>query len=382
MTEIFQPAPDPPTELGRLRVLSSTAGIKVSPLALGAMSIGDAWDRMGHMDKEASFTLLDYFAECGGNFIDTSNNYQNEQSETWIGDWMQARDNRDRMVIATKYTTDYRWYALGKGKATNHVGNNAKSLHLSVRDSLHKLQTDYIDILYVHWWDHVTSIEEVMDSLHMLVQQGKVLYLGISDSPAWVVSAANYYARAHGKTPFSVYQGKWNVMSRDFERDIIPMARHFGMALCPFGVLGSGKFQSRTEIESRKASGEKLRHVFGGDGSQTEIEAKVSDALMQVAEEHGIDSPQSIALAYVRAKAPRVIPLVGGRKVEHLKSNIQALSIKLTPKQIEMLESLVPFDLGFPHNLIGLDPRVTGKATPLTAAAASMSPGEPSYNYA
>jgi aryl-alcohol dehydrogenase-like predicted oxidoreductase len=381
MAEMFLPAPEPPTDLGRLRVLSSTAGIKVSPLALGAMSIGNAWSFMGHMDKEASFRLLDYFAEAGGNFIDTANNYQNEQSETWIGEWLKARDNRDRMVIATKYTTDYKWYDIGKGKATNHVGNNTKSLHLSVRDSLRKLQTDYIDILYVHWWDHLTSIEEVMDSLHILVQQGKVLYLGISDSPAWVVSAANYYARAHGKTPFSVYQGKWNVMSREFERDIIPMARHFGMALCPWDVLGGGKFQSKKEIESRKTSGEKLRHMLG-DGSQSEVETKVSEALIKVAEEHGIESPQAIALAYVRAKAPRVFPLVGGRKVEHLQANIQALKIQLTPKQIEALESVVPFDIGFPSNFIGADPRVTGKPAGITAGAVSLSFGDASYKYA
>jgi aryl-alcohol dehydrogenase-like predicted oxidoreductase len=381
MADMFLPAPEPPTDLGRLRVLSSTAGIKVSPLALGAMSIGNAWSSMGHMDKEASFRLLDYFAEAGGNFIDTSNNYQNEQSETWIGEWLKARDNRDRMVIATKYTTDYKGYDIGKGKATNHVGNNAKSLHLSVRDSLRKLQTDYIDILYVHWWDHVTSIEEVMDSLHILVQQGKVLYLGISDSPAWVVSAANYYARAHGKTPFSVYQGRWNVMSREFERDIIPMARHFGMALCPWDVLGGGKFQSKKEMESRKKSGEKLRHMFG-NGTQSEVEVKVSEALIKVAEEHGIESPQAIALAYVRAKAPRVFPLVGGRKVEHLQANIQALKIQLTPEQIETLESVVPFDIGFPNNFIGADPRVTGKAASVTAGAVSLSFGDASYNYA
>jgi aryl-alcohol dehydrogenase-like predicted oxidoreductase len=254
-------------------------------------------------------------------------------------------------------------------------------LHVSVRDSLRKLQTDYIDILYVHWWDQVTSIEEVMDSLHMLVEQGKVLYLGISDSPAWVVSAANYYARAHGKTPFSVYQGRWNVMSRDFERDIIPMARHFGMALCPWDVLGGGKFQSKKEIEARKASGEKLRHMFG-DGSQSEIETRVSEALIKVAEEHGTDSPQAIALAYVRAKAPRVFPLVGGRKVEHLKANIRALSIKLTPQHIEYLESVVPFDIGFPNTFIGPDPRVTGQPSGLLGSAVKLEFDAPDYPYA
>jgi aryl-alcohol dehydrogenase-like predicted oxidoreductase len=372
MSSFFTPAPEPPTELGRLRVLSSTAGIRVSPLALGAMSIGDAWSSfMGSMDKEASFKLLDAFFEAGGNFIDTSNNYQDGQSEEWIGEWMAQRKNRDQMVIATKYTTDYMQFALGKGKAANHCGNHKRSLHMSVRDSLAKLQTDWIDILYVHWWDQLTSIEEVMDSLHILVQQGKVLYLGISDTPAWVVSAANTYARAQGKTPFSVYQGQWNVMRRDFERDIIPMARSFGMALCPWDVLGGGKFQSKKELEERKARGEGLRSMMGESG-QSETEIKVSEALAKVAAEHGTDSVTAIALAYVRSKTTRVFPLVGGRKVEHLKANIQALSIKLTPEQIEYLESVVPFDIGFPNTFLEADPKVTGKAPRVTASSAAL----------
>lgn len=374
MEEIFGPAPEPPTELGRYRILSSTAGIRVSPLQLGAMSIGDAWNGfMGSMDKDASIKLLDAFVEAGGNFIDTANNYQNEQSEEWIGEWMAARKNRDQLVLATKFTTDYKSYALGKGNAPNHCGNHRRSLHMSVRDSLRKLQTDWIDVLYLHWWDHTTSIAEIMDSLHILVQQGKVLYLGISDSPAWVVSAANEYAKAHGKTPFSIYQGRWNVMLRDFERDIIPMARHYGMALAPWDVLGGGKFQSKKTLEERKKAGEGLRKIFG-PGEQTEEEVRISEALAQVASEHGIESVTAIALAYVLAKTPNVFPLVGGRKVHYLHDNIQALSIKLSDKQIEFLENAKSFDIGFPNNFIGPDPHTTGgRAQGLLASSAPLS---------
>jgi len=371
MSDIFKPAPEPHTELGRYRILSSTAGIRVSPLQLGAMSIGDAWSSfMGSMDKASSFKLLDAFFEAGGNFIDTANNYQSEQSETWLGEWMAERKIRDQLVIATKFTTDYKSHELGKGKAPNSCGNHKRSLHMSVRDSLKKLQTDWIDILYLHWWDYTTSIEEIMDSLHVLVQQGKVLYLGISDTPAWVVSAANYYARAHGKTPFSIYQGRWNVLMRDFEREIIPMARHFGMALAPWDVLGGGKFQTKAAIEERKKKGEGLRSMFSGQ--QTEEEVKISEALAKVASEHGIESVTAIAIAYVLAKAPNVFPIVGGRKVEHLQDNIQALKIKLTTEQIEYLESVKPFDIGFPSNFIGPDPRVTGRFTGLAAASAPL----------
>ncbi|QHS74379.1 putative aryl-alcohol dehydrogenase SPAR_J03310 [Saccharomyces paradoxus] len=361
MSDAFGPAPEPPTELGRLRVLSKTAGIRISPLIFlggGGMSIGDAWSGvLGSMNKERAFELLDAFYEAGGNFIDTANNYQYEQSETWIGEWMASRKLRDQIVIATKFTTEYKGYDVGKGKSANYCGNHKRSLHVSVRDSLRKLQTDWIDILYVHWWDYMSSIEEVMDSLHILVQQGKVLYLGVSDTPAWVVSAANYYATSQGKTPFSIYQGKWNVLNRDFERDIIPMARHFGMALAPWDVMGGGKFQSRKAMEERKKNGEGLRTFVGGP-EQTDVEVRISEALAKVAEEHGTESVAAIAIAYVRSKA---------------KNNVEALSIKLTPEQIEYLESIVPFDVGFPNSLIGDDPAVTKKVSFLTAMSAKIS---------
>ncbi|KAK8131501.1 hypothetical protein PG984_007939 [Apiospora sp. TS-2023a] len=369
LARFVAPAPEPPTELGRLRVLSPNAAVRVSPLQLGAMSIGSAWsDFMGSMDKPASFALLDAFVAAGGNFIDTANSYQEEQSETWLGEWMRERGNRDSLVLATKYTSDYRSHALGKGpQAANHTGNSRRTLHVSVRDSLAKLGTDYIDILYLHWWDYTTSIKEIMDSLHILVEQGKVLYLGISDTPAWVVSAANTYAVAHGKTPFSIYQGRWNVMLRDMEREIIPMARTFGMALAPWDVLGGGKFQTKSELERRQTAGEGLRKLYH-DGVQTEDEIKMSEALAQVAAEHGTDSVTAIALAYVRAKAEHVFPLVGGRKIEHLQQNIAALSIRLTESQIRYLEGVKPFELGFPHELLGPDPNVAGGSARLNRA--------------
>lgn len=376
MSELFAPAPEPATELGRLRVLSKTAGIRVSPLTLGGMSIGDEWsDVMGSMDKPRAFELLDAYYEAGGNFIDTANIYQNEQSEEWIGEWMESRKIRDQMVIATKYTNGYKAHELGKTKSANFCGNHKRSMYMSVRDSLKKLRTDWIDIFYVHWWDYFSSIEEVMDSLHILVQQGKVLYLGVSDTPAWVVTAANDYATAHGKTPFSIYQGKWNLLNRDFERDIIPMANHFGMALNRWDVMGGGRFQTKNAIEERKKNGEGLRTFggFAGGPEQSEAEVKVSEALLKVAEEHGIESITAIAIAYVRSKAKRVFPLVGGRKVEHLKQNIEALKIKLTPEQIKYLESASPFDIGFPSNVFGQDPSITKEVPPMTALFVKMS---------
>lgn len=147
-----------------------------------------------------------------------------------------------------------------------------------------------------------------MDSLDAVVKSGKVLYLGISDTPAWIVSAANEYAKSHGKTQFSIYQGRWNIMLRDFERDILPMARHYGMALAPWDAIGGGKFQTKKQLEERKKNNEGLRSIMGQ--GQSEKEAKISEALEKVANAHGLESPTAVALAYVMAKAPNVFPIV------------------------------------------------------------------------
>ncbi|KAH9004844.1 NADP-dependent oxidoreductase domain-containing protein [Lactarius deliciosus] len=237
-------------------MISPLAGVRVSPLQLGAMGIGDKWHEfgMGSIDKTNSFKLLDAYFDAGGNIIDTANHYQDESSEAFIGEWAEKRGIRDQLVIVTK--------------------------------------------------SDVTHM--VMNSLHALVQQEKVLYLGISDSPAWVVPKANQYTKDHGKTPFSGYQGSWSVFERSFERDIIPMARAEGLALAPWGVLAGGKIRTNPEEARRKESGEK---------ECTLEQKKVCDVLEEIAKE-------VVAIAYHLHKLPYVFPIIGGRKVEHLKENI------------------------------------------------------------
>ena len=306
------------------------------------MNFGDAWSKnLGECSKETTFEMLDYFFENGGNFIDTANNYQNEESEKWLGEWMQLRQNRDQIVLATKFTSPYPSEPV-TNKA-NYVGNHSKSLRVSLEASLKKLQTEYVDLLYIHWWDSTTSIPEIMQSLHRTVLAGKVLYLGISDTPAWIVSKANEYARQQGLTQFSVYQGLWNAAVRDFERDIIPMCESEGMALAPWGALGRGTFMSPEEYEG-KTDGRKM-------AAQSENVVKVSAALDKIAREKGT-LVTSVALAYVRYKSPYVFPIVGGRKVEHLKGNIEALSIELSDEEIDEIDGAAPFEHGFPLNFI------------------------------
>ncbi|KAF9522053.1 NADP-dependent oxidoreductase domain-containing protein [Crepidotus variabilis] len=360
----FEPAPEPPTKLGRYRLLSPLAGVHVSPLVLGAMSIGDRWSKfgMGSMTKEDSFKLLDAYYDKGGNFIDTANNYQDETSERFIGEWAEERGIRDQLFIATKYTMGYK-RATPLAQKVMYTGNNAKSLRISVEESLQKLRTSYIDLLYVHWWDWDTSIEEVMRSLHALVLSGKVLYLGVSDTPAWVVSKANLHAREYALSPFVIYQGMWNVMDRSFERDIIPMARYEGLALAPWNVVGGGKFRTDEEEERRRTTGERGRTIIDQNWERNEREKIISRALEKVAAEVGakhitsgmsfrdafviiLTKSVAMAIAYVMQKTTYVFPIIGGRKVEHLEANIEALSIALSEGQIEFLESVVDFDIG------------------------------------
>lgn len=301
--------------------------------------------RYGECSKEDAFNILDTFYQNGGNFLDTANTYQEGQSEVWVGEWLTSRDVREQFVIATKYSASH---SVGKkGEITsNYGGNNTKSMRASIELSLKRLQTDYIDLFYVHWWDFTTSIPELMQSLNQLVASGKVLYLGISDTPAWVVSKANQYARDHGLRPFSVYQGMFNCNMRDFERDIIPMCHDEGMSLAPYGVLGQGRFQSQKVYQERE------KHNPGRNFIPlSEADKKISNVLETIAGRKGTQVT-SIALAYALQKTPYLFPIVGGRKVEHIQGNIDALAITLSPEDIEEIESVNEFDFGFPHTFL------------------------------
>ncbi|KAL0936814.1 Norsolorinic acid reductase B [Colletotrichum truncatum] len=338
--------PPPKSLLMRHRQLAPNASVRVSPLCLGTMTFGDQQqERYGEITKQTAFDILDKFYASGGNFLDTANAYQNGQSEEWIGEWMAARKNRDQMVVATKYTTAYR-KAHKDEIQSNYIGNGSKSMKLSLEASLKKLQTTYVDVLYVHWWDYTTTIEELMHSLNDLVVSGKVLYLGISDCPAWVVSSANRYARDHGLRPFVVYQGMWNAAMRDFERDIIPMCKSEGMGLAPYGVLNQGRFQTKKGFEERE------KHNQGRNFIPTSARDKEVSAILEaLADRKGCQLVQ-VALAYCLQKTPYVFPIVGGRKVEHIEGNIDGLSVELTAEEVEEVERAYPFDHGFPHTFL------------------------------
>ncbi|KAE9396472.1 sterigmatocystin biosynthesis dehydrogenase stcV [Gymnopus androsaceus JB14] len=353
--------PVPKSLLRRHRQLAPNASVRVSPLCLGAMTFGSSGaSRYGEVTKQSAFDILDTFYTAGGNFIDTANAYQGGESEEWLGEWMAARGNRDELVLATKYTTIWRT-AHADEIQSNFVGNGSKSMKLSLEASLKKLQTTYIDLFYVHWWDFSTSIPELMHSLNDLVTAGKVLYLGISDTPAWVVSSANQYARCHGLRPFVVYQGMWNAAMRDFERDIIPMCRAEGMGLAPYGVLNQGRFQTAKGFEERE------KHNPGRKSIPTSsLDKQVSAALEKLANKKSCQLVQ-VALAYCMQKTPYVFPIVGGRTVDHIQGSIDGLKVELSEDEVKEIEAAYPFDHGFPHTF--LSGSLFDGSTPRTAEA-------------
>ena len=254
---------------------------------------------------------------------------------------MAARKNRDDLVIATKFTSPYSQSA----NRINRAGNSTKSLKVSLQDSLNKLQTNYVDILYVHWWDYTTSIPELCQSLNQTVVEGKVLYLGVSDTPAWVVAKFNQYARDHGMRQFSLYQGRWSAAERDFERELIPMCKEEGMAICSWGSAGGGNFKTTDQRAAMEKAGEKGRNF----GKPSDKHIAVTPVLEKIAKAVEYSIP-AVALAYVRQKTTYVCPIIGVRKMDHLKDNIRSLEINLTDQQMQEIDAAVPFEPGFPHN--------------------------------
>ncbi|RSL81407.1 hypothetical protein CEP51_005858 [Fusarium floridanum] len=338
---LFQPPPKPNSPMGYHRVLSPNAAVKVSPICLGGISIGNSWAEYTGKNQDP-FELLDAFFKVGGNFIDTSNVYNSEDSEKLIGQWMEERGVRDQIVIATKYSAHYRAHDRENTPLqSNFLGNSVKSMHVSVRRSLEKLRTDYIDILYVHWWDFTTSVEEVMRGLHAHVMAKEVLYLGISDTPAWVVVKANAYARQHGLTPFSVYQGKWNATCRDMEGELIPMCEDQGMAIVPWAALGSGQLLSAEQRRERENDPDALQTT------PSEKDLAVSRALEKMAHEKGT-SFQAIALAYLFHQSTYVFPIVGVNTVAHINAMPDALRVDLSKDDIDAIHEASPYDPGFP----------------------------------
>ncbi|MCL7967123.1 MAG: aldo/keto reductase [marine benthic group bacterium] len=321
--------------------LLGRSGLRVSELALGTMTFGEEWGWGASMPE--SRRMFDAFAEAGGNFLDTANRYTEGTSERFVGDFIAS--DRDHWIVATKYTL---WT---RREDPSFSGNHRKNMMRACEASLERLATDYIDLYWVHAWDFTTRTEEVMRGLDDLVSSGKVLYVGISDTPAWVVSRANTIADFRGWSPFVGLQIRYSLIDRTAEADLLPMARALDLAVTPWSVLGAGVLTGKY---SRGSQPEEGRAKEGAARRERNLE--IAEAVVSVAEEIGC-TPSQVAISWVRQQEGVVIPLVGARNLSQLRDNLGALDVELDPDQLERLEEVSRIDLGFPHNFLS-DPNI------------------------
>lgn len=318
-----------------------TSGLKVSSLCFGAMGLGKSWN--WGADRETSFKLLETFANAGGNFIDTANIYTDGESEKIIGEFLKTE--RDNFVIATKYTlADSRTgikAAIEEGKGNvNGTGNNRKNMLRSLQQSLKRLKTDYIDVFYLHIWDHLTPVEEVMRGLDDLVSRGLVHYIAISDTPAWVVSRAQMLAELRGWSQFVALQVEYSLLQRTPERELIPMARELGLTVTPWAPLAGGA------LTGKYLHGEKGRLPDNSRRLSPDAQTIIRE-VVKVAKSYGVP-PSQVALRWTMQQAFKCIPIVGATKVTQLEENLNALHLTLDQKHIDLLNEVSSIELGFP----------------------------------
>ena len=311
------------------------SGLRVSEMFLGTMTFGTEWGWGASVEECRE--LFAAYAEAGGNVIDTANAYTDGASERIVGELLGA--GRDRFVVATKYTmtTD--------GTDPNASGNHRKSLRGSLERSLDRLRTDHIDLLWVHIWDPDTPVEEMMRALDDAVRAGKVLYIGISDTPAWVVSRANALADWHGWSPFIGLQLPYSLVQRDIERELLPMAGALGLSVAAWSPLAGGVLSGKF---TRSAPDGPTR-VNPGDIS--ERDRRIAAEVDAVAGELGVSSSQ-VALAWVMARRPHVHPIIGARRLDQLAGNLAALQLSLPDEAARRLDEVSAIELGFPLDSI------------------------------
>lgn len=322
----------------RYRLLGRS-GLRVSEMCLGTMGFGTEWGFGAERGEVVK--IWDTFATAGGNFVDTANKYTNGTSEKMVGELIAG--DRDYWVVATKYSLSMR------DGDPNGWGNSRKNLVHSVEASLKRMNTDVIDLLWLHAWGWGTPIEEVMRSLDDLVRSGKVLYVGVSDTPAWVIARANTLAELRGWTPFTALQVEWSLLERTVERELVPMAKQLGLGVTPWGPLAggvlTGKYTKGDGSDTKRAAGNEAR------GRLSERSLAIARVVDSVADEVG-RSPAQVALAWVRSKG--AIPIVGSRRAGQVVDTLKCVDLELQPEQLERLELASAIDHGFPTDFMRL----------------------------
>ena len=320
--------------------LLGNSGLRVSEISLGTMTFGEDWG--WGSGKDEARKIYDAYREAGGNFIDTANIYTNGTSETFLGEFM--RDHRHEVVLATKYSN-----AL-PGKDANAGGNHRKNMVQAVEASLRRLKRDYIDLYWMHIWDQMTPVEEVMRAFDDLVRQGKVLYIGGSDAPAWWISRANTIAELRGWTQFVGLQIEYSLVERTIERELVPMANAFKLGLVAWsplaGGLLSGKYHSKKGAAPDARYSSEMAKQFLRTGERPD---RIVAALEKVSQQVGRSEAQ-VALAWLQTRQIPVIPIIGARRIEQLRDNLASLELQLTREQVAALDQSSAIDMGFPHD--------------------------------
>ena len=316
------------------------SGLRVSELSLGTMTFGEEWG--WGAAKDESRKIYNAYREAGGNFIDTANLYTNGASERLLGEFMQG--HREEIVLATKYSNS------APGKDPNAAGNHRKNMVQAVEASLKRLRTDYIDLYWLHIWDQMTPVEETMRAFDDLVRQGKVLYAGASDAPAWWVAQANTLSALRGWSPFIGLQIEYSLIERTVERELVPMAKALDLGVVAWSPLSggvlTGKYNSGQRTGDARFSSDMMKEFLPDAQRQERIVA----ALRKVGEQ--VDrSLAQVALAWLRYRGVPVFPIVGARKLSQFEDNLASLTLTLTPEQVRALDQASHIDLGFPYNM-------------------------------
>jgi aryl-alcohol dehydrogenase-like predicted oxidoreductase len=319
--------------------LLGRSGLRVSELCLGAMTFGDDWG--WGAAKDESGQIFDLFAQAGGNFIDTANIYTNGTSETLLRDLI-AKD-RDHFVLATKYVSSMR-----RGDP-NAGGAHRKNLVQALEASLRRLGTDRIDLYWVHLWDFLTPVDEVMRALDDQVRAGKVLYVGVSDAPAWIVAQANTLADCRGWTPFAGIQVEYSLVERTVERELLPMAESLGVGVTAWSPLAAGVLTGKYDPENAKDRDRRLDKIPWDRRSARNL--TIARVVVEMAKELG-RTPAQVALNWIRQRNASVIPIVGARKLDQARDNLACIEWKLDESSIARLDSASAIDLGFPTTMI------------------------------
>ena len=320
--------------------LLGASGLRVSELALGTLTFGE--DGGWGTPKNSARKIFDAYVEAGGNFIDSANIYGNGNSEKYIGEFIK---DREAFVVATKYTLNsYPGAANTRAHDPNSGGNHRKSMVQSLEASLRRLGTDYVDLFWLHFWDSTTPIEEVMRALDALVRSGKVLHVGISNAPAWVVSEANAIAQLRGWSPFVALQVQYSLVEPAVERELLPMARAHDIAIVPWGVLGGGVLSGKY---TGPGSEGRLSLDWWREAFLTERNLAIAREVQAIADEIG-RSPTQVATNWVRQQPGVVIPIVGATKEGQLQDTLACLEFELDDAQLARLDNASALELGYP----------------------------------